>query len=65
MKGFYVCPKIEIFPAFQKKSPLFVNLLFQISHPSKCKACNMASILTDEKLINDLKDVNIDICTVS
>lgn len=25
----------------------------------------MASILTDEKLINDLKDVNIDICTVS
>ena len=57
--------KIETFLAFPKKPPFLFILFFQISHPSKRKACNMASILTDEKLINDLKDVNIDICTVS
>ena len=57
--------KTGIFLVFPKKPPFLINLLFQISHPSKRKACNMASILTDEKLINDLKDVNIDICTVS
>lgn len=63
-KDFLWLTKTEVFPEFQKLTLIVEFLLIQISHPLQGKACNMASTRKDEKLINDLKDVDIDIRTV-